>query len=407
MLPTLLRKVDEPTTIEEALRPLANYSYTKFENGTKVSMQVDLDDLMVEALACAKNATRQLQKNPSLGTNPHRIASIRLYTMSTMYHVVNSNLRSKERSQGTLAPLRPFLKLLLTALHNLPPEMHYKGTVYRGERGVHPQFETKFINGQDITFYGFVSTTTTATVLSNPMFCGTEGLRTIFIINGVSERAYNISTLSDYKTENEVLLEPCVTLRWNRHEWRRDGRRWWSRQQRTTPGHRPSNQGRLLLVVREQGAGCWECSFWGWSQVVQVVAIYLSGRCGIKLHSSRQWTGEFSLFAGNKQTITVKTRRIKTRIFAKYHLSSHCPLSPHFIGFGTVVSHLPMSFFGWSPSHTCASHSPCFCCLFFSLSSLLDRVILFHCIYIVFHLTKILSQKRVHFFPFVPQTHDV
>ena len=213
MLVDLVGNTPEPATLEEALRPLDKYPYKVWKGGVDVSVELDLPSLLKEATACVKNAQRKLKDDASLGTNPHRIGSIRLYSMNTMYHVVNSSLRSKDRSPESLQPLKPYLKLLLVALRNLPPKFHYKGTVYRGELGHHPDFENKYKNDREIVFYGFTSTTTTAEVLTRPYFCGKTGDRTVFQIDGVYECAYNITSLSNYQDEDEVLFEPCVTFK--------------------------------------------------------------------------------------------------------------------------------------------------------------------------------------------------
>ena len=213
MLVNILSLIAEPQTLSAALQLLSHFPYTRYENGVAVAKEVNLPRLLAEAEACVVKAQQQLSMDASLGHNPHRIAAIRLYTMNTMYHVVNSSLRSTTRSPESLQPLLPFLKLLITALRRLPEKLHFKGTVFRGEKGCHPQFHTKFKTGNYITYYGFTSTTTEKAVLRNPAFCGTTGVRTIIQIDGVFECAYRIATLSDYQGENEVLLEPCVQFR--------------------------------------------------------------------------------------------------------------------------------------------------------------------------------------------------
>ena len=133
--------------------------------------------------------------------------------MNTISHIVNLSLRSPDRTTDSLRPVLPFLKLLLTALRNLPQSFHFKGTVFGGEAGCHPHFATTFKTGQCVTYYGFTSTTLEANALSEEVFCGTHGLRTALQIEGIIEGAYKIASLSAFPAHNEVLLEPGFTIR--------------------------------------------------------------------------------------------------------------------------------------------------------------------------------------------------
>ena len=114
--------------------------------------------------------------------------------------------------EDSLRPVLPFLKLLITALRNLPQALHFNGTVFRGERGCHPQFATKYTPNNFVTHSGFTSTTVDDKVLSQPAFCGPEGMRTTFQLHGVFECAYKISTILAFPHEDEVLLKPGVQL---------------------------------------------------------------------------------------------------------------------------------------------------------------------------------------------------
>ena len=62
--------------------------------------------------------------------------------------------------------------------------------------------------GREFTWHGFCSTTKTVEVLSNPMFCGETGPRTIFAIKLTQGQAREITRYSLMPTEGEVLLPP-------------------------------------------------------------------------------------------------------------------------------------------------------------------------------------------------------
>ena len=49
-------------------------------------------------------------------------------------------------------------------------------------RGVKADLRAHYPEGREVTWYGFCSTTKSMQVLSNPMFCGDSGKRTIFAI---------------------------------------------------------------------------------------------------------------------------------------------------------------------------------------------------------------------------------
>ncbi len=49
-------------------------------------------------------------------------------------------------------------------------------------RGVKADLRAHYPKGREVTWYGFCSTTKSIEVLSNSMFCGTTGKRTIFSI---------------------------------------------------------------------------------------------------------------------------------------------------------------------------------------------------------------------------------
>ena len=61
---------------------------------------------------------------------------------------------------------------------------------------------------REFTWHGFCSTTKTIEVLSNPLFCGETGSRTIFVIQLTQGQAREITRYSLVPCEGEVLLPP-------------------------------------------------------------------------------------------------------------------------------------------------------------------------------------------------------
>ena len=64
------------------------------------------------------------------------------------------------------------------------------------------------LQGRKFTWHGFCSTTKTIEVLSNPLFCGKTGPRTIFTIQLTQGQAREITRYSLVPSEGEVLLPP-------------------------------------------------------------------------------------------------------------------------------------------------------------------------------------------------------
>jgi hypothetical protein len=98
---------------------------------------------------------------------------------------MNTFLRNENRR--ALQPFLKYLKLLICALHKLPPFKGKKGKVCRGAKA-------------DIT----------SKTLDNPMFLGKEGRRAVFFIECKSGR--NISALSACPSEDEILLMPSTSF---------------------------------------------------------------------------------------------------------------------------------------------------------------------------------------------------
>ena len=167
-----------------------------------------LNNCMGTVMECAQidSAT-----NPAAeGLSVDEIAAIKLYTLpldpeeATIYFIVNKALRAEIRA--SVKPFAPFIWLLMQALRKAPK---FSGTlVYRGVNQDLSSVYTNKLVGLPITFSSFTSCAKTADILSNPMFLGMTGARTIFNIVLTTNRARDISALSMITTEGEVLLPP-------------------------------------------------------------------------------------------------------------------------------------------------------------------------------------------------------
>jgi hypothetical protein len=129
-------------------------------------------------------------------------ASNRLYSMDwapqeKCFHVVlNATLRDKNREK--LKPWSLFIKLLLTGLACL---QSIPRTVFRGIKG---DLRKNYKTGKTIIWWGFSSCSRIMEVLSNPLFLGSTGARTLFTIECQSGR--DIQQHSDYQEEDGILL---------------------------------------------------------------------------------------------------------------------------------------------------------------------------------------------------------
>merc|ERR1719247_3367420 len=131
-------------------------------------------------------------------------AAIMLYTKETcLYGRLNTALRKHD--MRSLEPFMPFMKLLLSALYQLPL------THVRTWRGVKLDlFETyNLLVNKVWCWWSFSSTTRNRDVLKTPLFLGTEGKRTLFSVNAVG---VDIAPFSAMAQEEEILLLPGLPL---------------------------------------------------------------------------------------------------------------------------------------------------------------------------------------------------
>ena len=143
-------------------------------------------------------------QHPADGLSIDESAAIMLYTFEedereqSFYFVLNHTLRQKDRD--LLKPWFLYLKLLLTALHALPP---IANQVLRGVKG---DFSQEYARLETTVWWGISSCTKGIKPLQSEAFFGYEGKRTLFVINCLAGRC--IENHSYYQHEREILLLP-------------------------------------------------------------------------------------------------------------------------------------------------------------------------------------------------------
>jgi len=121
---------------------------------------------------------------------------------SEFYRTLNQRLRERDRT--SLLPFFPYLRLLLQARRKLP---QYTRPVWRG---VNCDLRGDFPKGKKLFWWSVTSTTKEMSALLNPMFCGTTGERTQFMIEAQS--GADIQRFSMIGVEAEVVLFPGTKL---------------------------------------------------------------------------------------------------------------------------------------------------------------------------------------------------
>ena len=160
---------------------------------------MDSHSFMAVEKAEALQADGQLR-----GLSVDEAAAIALYTAECeFYRTLNVLLRN--RSREALKPFFPYLRLLLQARSKLPKHTQ---SVWRGVKGV--DLTGSFPKGKKIFWWAFNSTSKNVSTLLDPMFCGTSGTRTQFMIEAVS--GIDIAHYSMVDSEAEVLLFPGTKL---------------------------------------------------------------------------------------------------------------------------------------------------------------------------------------------------
>lgn len=193
-----LDALEEPLTWMEPISGYKNIPLVTLEQATS-SLQSLIPEI-VGMTYLARQIAKEKQGNSTLLLD--QIAAIVLYTLewepseTSVYRVLNSSLRDRDRS--ALRPWRPFLKLFVTALAQLPPKAQ---SVFRGMRG---QRLNDYVEGKTIVWWGFSSCTKKMQVLKQEQFMGSQGDRMFFTIECLTGR--DISPFSAHPNEEELLL---------------------------------------------------------------------------------------------------------------------------------------------------------------------------------------------------------
>jgi hypothetical protein len=130
-----------------------------------------------------------LARDDPHGLTPDQAGALTLFTMEgNLYPSMNRLLR--ERNRTVLTPFFPYMRLMLNARQKLPA---FRGNVWRGVAG--KDLRSEFVQGQEMHWWSFSSTSKQVSTLHNPMFLGKTGVRTQFLIevlHGVDIERYSI-----------------------------------------------------------------------------------------------------------------------------------------------------------------------------------------------------------------------
>ena len=122
-------------------------------------------------------------------------------TVPAFYKEMNSRCYDADRSK--FAPFGPYAVGAVKHMKGIEPYPNL--TVLRG---VKADLGKDYPKGREVVWHGFCSTTKSMEVLSNPLFCGDIGKRTIFQIQLTQGQAREITRYSLVQAEDEVLLPP-------------------------------------------------------------------------------------------------------------------------------------------------------------------------------------------------------
>eukprot|EP01043_Picozoa_sp_COSAG02_P065198 COSAG02_NODE_9764_length_2117_cov_1.835481_1_plen_556_part_01 len=122
-------------------------------------------------------------------------------TDPAFYKVLNEHCYDPDRSK-----IVPFGEYIVGAVKHMKAIEPYPNSVVN--RGVKADLAAQYPKGREVVWHGFCSTTKSIEVLSNPMFCGDSGSRTIFQITLTQGQAREITQYSLVASEDEVLLPP-------------------------------------------------------------------------------------------------------------------------------------------------------------------------------------------------------
>ena len=201
--PASIRLTDIPVD-DGALGPITGVMESPLVDLMTAAEQTGVADMDSHGFMAVEKAEALQVEGQLHGLSVDEAAAIALYTAeSELYSTLNVLLRNRRRE--ALKPLFPYLRLLLQARSKLPTHTQ---SVWRGVKGV--DLTNSFPKGKKIFWWAFTSASKNVSTPLDPMFCGTSGTRTQFMIEAVS--GIDIAHFSMVDSEAEVLLFPGTKL---------------------------------------------------------------------------------------------------------------------------------------------------------------------------------------------------
>jgi hypothetical protein len=146
----------------------------------------------------------KLGREPALKQTVDEIAAMNLYTQQCdVYPKLNEALRDRDRK--VIKPFLPYLRLLLEGLRK---QASANKMVFRG---VKKNLTDTIRQNDELVWWELSSTSSDLSTMSNPMFCGISGDRTIFNIQ--VQHAKNIAPFSAFPSEEEIVMLPGTRLK--------------------------------------------------------------------------------------------------------------------------------------------------------------------------------------------------
>ena len=216
---TLAGRFNDFTHVDGMRNPIVGLFDNAVNPAVSISEAVGRLPFAAELKAQLWTAKKWVKMMPTLtamaavpGMTADLAAAIWLYTCeSRLYPELNAKLRSESRAelrQGFF----PYLRLLITALGKLrAAQGAAKRMVNRGIPldlvSLHPD---DYCKDETMVWWALSSTTSDVSVLSNSMFLGESGNRTIVQIH--TSQAVDVTAFTAIKGEAELLLPPGVAL---------------------------------------------------------------------------------------------------------------------------------------------------------------------------------------------------
>jgi hypothetical protein len=193
---------DKQVTLAVALVPLIEAIKKGQVKGLSVDALQNAIDICHHNAKDFKEFQKEGQASPLTVAG---VAAINLYTGEFIppqfYSVLNTSLRDENRE--ACKPFIDYIWLLMHALRDCP--RYSQKVVFRG---VKADLSAHYPKDRELTWCQFSSCTCDLSVEQSEQFCGSKGVRTLFVIELTTGRARLISQYSLVPSEAEVLLPP-------------------------------------------------------------------------------------------------------------------------------------------------------------------------------------------------------